>query len=233
MNGFAKTLITVCLALVPAIAADVPSFESIHATENVPLTLDPSSPFWSQARSVAIEKDTFGNVVPGLRTEVRSRWTKDNLYLLFTCPYKELNLKPNPDTHHETNQLWNWDVAEAFIGSDFNQITHYKEFEVSPQGEWVDLDVDMSNPHHEEGWTWNSGFEALAKIDPQKHIWYAAMRIPFSAIDSRVPAPGNTLRINLFRSGGPQNSPYSMNWQPSMSKTFHVPEKFGLIKLIE
>ena len=233
MNGFAKTLLTMFLALAPLAATDVPTFESRHANENAPLTLDPSSPFWRQSPTISIEKDTFGKVVPGLRTEVHTRWTKDNLYFLFVCPYKELNLKPNPDTRHETNQLWNWDVAEVFIGSDFNEIRHYKEFEVSPQGEWVDLDIDLSKPHHEEGWTWNSGFEALAKIDPQKHLWYAAMRIPFAAIDSRPPVPGSTLRINLFRSGGPPGATYSMNWQPTMSKTFHTPEKFGLIKLIE
>ena len=67
-----------------------------------------------------------------------------------------------------SNQLWNWDVAEAFIGSDFADIKHYKEFEVSPQGEWIDLDVDLHHPHHEEGWRWNSGFEAAARIDPKR-----------------------------------------------------------------
>ena len=70
----------------------------------------------------------------------------------------------------ETNELWNWDVAEVFIGSDFTDIKH-KEFEVSPQGEWADLDLTLHNPHHEEGWTWNSGLEVLAKIDRQKLVW--------------------------------------------------------------
>ena len=59
------------------------------------------------------------------------------------------------------------------------------------------------------------------------------MRIPYSAMDTRPAAAGNTLRINLFRSGGPPTRPYGIAWQPTMSKTFHVPEKFGLIKLVE
>jgi len=33
--------------------------------------------------------------------------------------------EPNP--LQETNELWNWDVAEVFIGSDFTDIKH-KEF---------------------------------------------------------------------------------------------------------
>ena len=53
------------------------------------------------------------------RTEVRTRWTAQNLYFLFVCPYAQLNLRPNPKTSTETYGLWNWDVAEVFIGADF------------------------------------------------------------------------------------------------------------------
>ncbi|MGC2195884.1 MAG: carbohydrate-binding family 9-like protein [Terriglobales bacterium] len=231
MSGFVKTLAVMLLGMLPALSADQPAVVSTHAKQDIPLQLNPDSPFWGDSSAVYMEKDAFGKTVPGYRTEVLTRWTKDNLYFLFICPYKQLHLKPDPNTRQETNQLWNWDVAEVFIGSDFSDIRRYKEFEVSPQGEWIDLDVNLHSPHHEDGWTWNSGFEVLAKIDPRKHIWYAAMRIPFSAIDSRPPAPGNTLRLNLFRSGGPPEHPYDIAWQPTMSKTFHVPERFGMIKL--
>lgn len=233
MTGFARTALAVLLSMVPTLAADVSTIESMHAKEDVRLMLDPSANFWKKAHPVFIDKDRFGNPVQAYRSEVRSRWTKDNLYLLFICPYKELSLKPNPNTKEETNELWNWEVAEAFIGSDFSDIQRYKEFEVSPQGEWVDLDIDLKKPHHEDGWTWNSGFAVVAKIDAEKHIWYAAMKIPYRAIDTRPAGRGNTLRINLFRSGGPPTHPYGITWQPTMSKTFHVPEKFGLIKLVE
>jgi hypothetical protein len=233
MNGFAKYAAIVLLALSPVMAADPATFESIYAEQDAALQLDPVSAFWNASSIAYIEKDSFGNPVPAYRTEVRARWTSKNLYLLFVCPYKQLHLKPNPTTQQETNQLWNWDVAEAFIGSDFADIQRYKEFEVSPQGEWVDLDINLHSPHHEDGWTWNSGFEALAKIDVRKHVWYAAMRIPFSAIDTRPPASGNTLRLNLFRSGGPRSHPYGLAWQPPMSKTFHTPERFGLLKLVK
>ena len=74
-----------------------------------------------------------------------------HLYLLFICPYTELNLKPDPTTSVETPRLWNWDVAEAFIGSDYERIGRYKEFQVSPQGEWVDLDIDRDNPKAQQG----------------------------------------------------------------------------------
>jgi hypothetical protein len=90
-------------------------------------------------------------------------------------PYETLNLKPQPSTSTETFRLGDWDVAEVFIGSDFPNIRRYKEFEISPQGEWVDLDIDLAKPHHKDGWTWNSGFAVTARTDPAAKTWYGAM----------------------------------------------------------
>src|SRR5581483_3199213 len=227
------TSLIVLFSFVPAFSADRRVITSTYAQQDVALQIDPASSFWSDSRPVYMEKDSFGKSVPAYRTEVRTRWTDKNLYFLFICPYEQLYLKPEPNTQQETNELWNWDVAEVFVGSDFKDIKRYKEFEVSPRGEWVDLDINLRSPHHEEGWTWNSGFEAMARVDEEKHVWYAAMRIPLSAIDPRPPAPGNKLRVNLFRSQGPPQHHQEVTWQPPMSKTFHVPARFGLLQLVK
>jgi hypothetical protein len=233
MNGFISVLLMLLvLSGVPA-APREGVVECVRANQDAPLTLDPVSPFWSDARAVTVEKNRFGKIVPNFRAAVRTRWTEKNIYFLFVSPYDELHLKPNPTTHNETNELWNWDVAEVFIGSDFNDIQRYKEFEVSPQGEWVDLDIDLHKPHHEDGWTWNSGFESAARIDQTQHMWYAAMRIPFSTIDHQVPVAGHTLRINFFFSQGTPAHHHELAWQPPMKETFHVPERFGLIRLVK
>jgi hypothetical protein len=232
MNGFAKLLFLLpVIAFGLVVPADQPVVECVKAEQDSPLELDPASPFWSASRPVYMEKDSFGKTVPHYRTEVRTRWTKNNLYFLFICPYEELHLKASPRTDTETYELWNWDVAEVFIGSDFSNIKRYKEFEMSPQGEWIDLDIDLSKPHHEEGWTWNSGFEVKAYIDRAKHTWYGAMRIPMVAIDQQPAVAGNTMRINLFRSQGPPPHRQAVTWQAPMSDTFHVPERFGLMRL--
>jgi hypothetical protein len=233
MNGFARVCLLVILGTSAALAADQNLIESTKAPEDIVLTTDPTAAFWQAARPVYAERDSFGKLVPGHRTEIRSRWTKNNLYFLFICPYEKLNLKPSPKTETETYELWNWDVAEVFIGADFQNIRRYQEFEVSPQGEWVDLDIDLAKPHHEEGWTWNSGFHVAARIDHEAKTWYAAMRIPLSAIDRRPPAPGLTFRINLFHSQGPAPDHKSIAWQAPMTRTFHTPERFGVLKLVD
>ena len=214
-------------------AADDGVIESTKAVQDAALSTDPAISFWQAARPVLADKAPFGQAQPRYRTEIRSRWTDKNLYFLFICPYEELNLKPSPSTSTETYQLWDWDVAEAFIGSDFQNIQRYREFEISPQGEWVDLDIDLTKPHHEDGWTWNSGFVVAARIDAKAKVWYGAMRIPFAALREQPPAVGDKFRINLFRSQGPPANRVAVVWQPTMSKTFHVPEKFGVLRLTE
>jgi len=204
---------------------------SVRASQDVALDTQPDSQFWREARPLTMDRENNGKRLRGDVVVVRSRWTTGNLYFLFQCPYDELYLKANPATATETNELWNWDVAEVFIGSDFQNIRRYKEFEVSPQGEWVDLDIDLAKPHHEDGWTWNSGFLATARIDEHRKVWYAAMRIPISAIDSRPPAEATEFRINLYVSEGPPSNHKSIAWRPTMKPNFHVPERFGMLRL--
>lgn len=215
-----------------AFAAD-PTIQSKWADSDPSLDTNSASSFWHGATPVYMDSNAHGQLEPKYRTEIRTRWTKENLYFLFICPYETLNLKPNPSTSTETNGLWDWDVAESFIGADFNDIRHYKEFEMSPRGEWVDLDINLDQPLPEGGWKWNSGFEVSARIDETAHVWYGAMRIPYSSIDSRDAAVGNTLRINLFRCQGPPPARHFLAWQPPMSDSFHVPERFGLLKLVK
>jgi Carbohydrate family 9 binding domain-like len=233
MNWSIATCLLVMTSAACAQDAEPGAFRSVYAAHDVSLDTNPHSEFWRNALPVHLEVDDHGKIVPMHRTEVRSRWTKENLYLLFICPYEELYLKPEPNTVDETNELWNWDVAELFIASDFQDIRRYKEFEVSPQGEWIDLDINLHLPHHEDGWVWNSGFIVSARIDHATKIWYGAMRIPFRAIDARLPHAGNRFRTNLFRSQGPPERHRSIAWKAPMSDTFHTPEKFGELILVD
>jgi len=207
--------------------------ESNRAPYDVEADTDPDSVFWRVASVIRAEQDNDGKPAKEYRTEIRSRWTPDNLYFLFVCPYKQLNLKPNPQTHTETNELWNWDVAEVFIGSDLHNIQKYKEFEVSPQGEWVDLDINLNAPHFKGDWKWNSGLKVSARVAPEIHKWYGFMRIPYASVDSIPASAGNNIfRINFFLSEGLGPNHKAIAWQPTHQSTFHVPKVFGTLKLV-
>jgi Carbohydrate family 9 binding domain-like len=212
-------------------AEEPASMVSHHARDGFELTADPNARPWKGVRGVFAEKGFQGETVAGHRTDIRSRWTDRDLYFLFVCPYEKLNLKPDPVTNAETNHLWDWDVAEIFIGSDFQRIRHYYEFEVSPQGEWVDLDIDRDSMQADKAIKWDSGFANKTRIDAAKKIWYVEMRIPFPAIDKRKPAAGLEYRLNLYRCQGAKPDRKYIAWQSTGKESFHVPEKFGRMKL--
>jgi hypothetical protein len=163
----------------PPTRPESPAARSVFSEEDCPLDPDSSSAFWRSAPVILLTRNAYGEPLGDPPTEVRSRWTRKSLYVIFTCPYETLSLRPDPVTSRETNRLWEWDVAEVFIRPDDAQIRRYKEFEVSPQGEWVDVDVDLDSPNHEEGWVWTSEMEVASRIDREHKIWNGAMQSVF------------------------------------------------------
>jgi hypothetical protein len=229
----AASIIAILLyAMAPAPQPDASQvLSSLFSPTDLELSTDPSSAVWSKAPRVVVDKNYLGEPIPGPPTEMRSRWTREHLYLLYICPYDELNLKPDPDRSAETPRLWNWDVGEAFIGSEVDPVTRYREFQVSPQGEWVDLDIDRENPKGQAGREWNSGFTVAARIDSPARIWYGVMRIPFASIETRPPEKGRKLRAGLYRIAGTGTAKRYYAWRPTGQTSFHVPQAFGAIQL--
>ena len=227
---FALLIGLLAASLFAAQQDDASVLRSAGSSRDFELSTDPASEPWAKAPRVLASRNYLGEPIAGRPTEIRSRWTRDHLYLLYICPYDELNLKPDPVTSAETPRLWNWDVAEAFIGSDVGPVTRYREFQVSPQGEWVDLDIDRENPKGQGGGKWNSGFTVAARIDPQARIWYGVMKIPFASIDDRPAEKGRSLRAGLYRIAGAAPRIYYA-WRPTGQTSFHVPQAFGTIRL--
>ena len=73
-------------------AAGAGQTESKRAQRDVESDVDPGSAFWRGAPAISLENDRSGVPVPGHKSEIRSRWTAQNLYFLVVCPYEELNL---------------------------------------------------------------------------------------------------------------------------------------------
>lgn len=219
------------LLLLAALAARGQDAVSLHAAKDFPLTANPAASVWRMEPSAVFEHGRYGEAVPAHRTEVRSRWTPANLYFLFTCRYEEMNPKPGPPAAGETNGLWDWDVAEVFIGSDFENFRRYKEFEVSPRGEWVDLsiEVDPNGRDLHGDWLWNSGFEKKTRIDEAHKTWYVEMRIPMQSIAAWQGAPGRAFRVNFYRCQGKRT--HYLAWRPVNQESFHKPEAFGKLVL--
>ena len=222
-----------CTLISPA--QDKAVFLSYFADKSVEPTGDPNSAFWKGIQGIVIDKSVLGPEMPQFRAEVRSRWTKEYVYFLFIGPYQKLTLKPNPDLANETYRLWEKDCFEVYLGADLEHTNRYREFQMSPEGEFLDLDIDSTKdkPGFNGEQNWNSGMKVKARIDEKKRIWYGEMRIPIAAVDKRPAQAGNEMRINLYRQDGELPNRDFLGWQPPGVWNPHHPEKFGTLRLVK
>jgi hypothetical protein len=218
----------VCEVTSPTAALTVP-----YVAKAPELNTDPHSATWSQAALASIVKDCTHQLdYPQLKTEVRAFWTDSDLYLLFISPYDQLNLWLPADNSKDRLKLWDRDVVEFFLGDDWTDIKHYREFEIAPTGDWVDLAIDLNHDKYEADW--NSGWQRLGRIDEANHTWYAAARVPLKSVSERPVKAGTKWRANLYRIDGLGEDPqrHFMCWQPTCvvnRDPNHVPERFGTL----
>lgn len=226
-----RTILVSIVLPLAAIAAGPPILLTHRATADWALTADPEAAPWKGIPGVRTSHDRYNQLVSGADTEIRSRWTKDNAYFLFISNYQTQHLKANP-TREETWGLWDYDVVEIFVGWELDKINRYKEFEFSPQDEFVDLDVDRDKANTID-WKWNGNVEYKNRLDRARKIWYCEIRIPWKAIEGREVKVDNELRLNLYRiEGGPKDRKY-LAWQPIYNPSFHTPQGFGRLRLVD
>lgn len=97
---------------------------------------------WNRANPISFCSDWQGKNPDAARdTEVRALWSRLALYLRFECRYRELHTFQDSAPNGRRDHLWDRDVAEAFLQPDPSQEGFYKEFEISPNGMWIDLDI--------------------------------------------------------------------------------------------
>ena len=194
--------------------------------------------FWTGARRINFDEAGFSRKKhPEARTIVASRWTRQYLYLAFWCHYQNLNIYEGEDPAQERWQLWERDVVEAFINPTPDRPSHYYEFEVAPNNQWLDLEIDLAQqPFISE--KWDSGFLHETRIDAQRHVWTVEMRIPIASMTAAAAQPMAEWRVNFYRCDGiGSDTPSRMlSWGAlplNLSEnSFHQPDSFGTLRFI-
>lgn len=195
-----------------------------------------SADVWKNAVWVAFDHDLTGkSKYPGSLTSVAAAWTDDSIYFAFRCRFDSLNVFENEDISKERWELWNRDVAEVFLNPQPERISHYYEFEVAPNNQWIDLEIEKKNEPFNDA-SWNSGFQHATRIDDENHVWMAEMRIPLRSMNVQTVHPGTAWRVNFFRAAGhgADNQRIFLAWSTiPEGQTFHVPSRFGILRLVK
>lgn len=196
-----------------------------------PLAADgfPTPTAWNSAEPVVFNSDWQGkNLDPERETQVRLLWNSDTLFLHYRSRYRALTVFPDADPSGRRDHLWDRDVVEVFLQPDPTYPGHYFEFEVSPNGYWIDLDIehgDRSDP--------NTGMKCRTHLDEKLKVWTAEIAIPLRSM-ARHFDPSVTWRVNFFRVEGAGEPRFYSSWRATNTPqpNFHVPTAFGKLRFL-
>jgi alpha-galactosidase len=184
----------------------------------------PPASAWEAAPPIRFSRDWQGlNADPERATEVRALWTPDTLYLRFDARYRTITVFADADAQGRRDQLWDRDVCEVFLQPDSPGLGRYKEFEVAPNGFWIDLDIRPEGKRDLE-----SGLRRRVERDETNKRWRAVLALPMNSLVPHFD-PSAVWRVNFFRVEGTAEPRFYSAWQPTRTAqpNFHVPEAFG------
>jgi len=184
----------------------------------------PAARAWENAPAIRFHQDWQGKHADRKReTEVRLLWTREVLYLRFLAHYRSVTVFPDAEASGRRDHLWDRDVVEVFLQPAGSNGPNYKEFEVSPNGFWIDLDIGPGEKRNLQ-----SGLRHRAKVDGRSKTWVAEMALPMKSLTAQFD-PTKAWRVNFFRVEGATEPRFYSAWRPTGTPVpnFHVPEAFG------
>ena len=210
-----------------------PVLQARHLSQDFRIDGTLDNPLWRTAAAVGMDQDSAnGAVLRSMATTVRALWSEKYLYLGYECPFSRLTVftpvQSGKRIGSKGESLWDRDVVEAFIRSDSTRPRRYAEFEVAPSNEKLEL---MVTNLPEKDFAWNSAFESMVKVDRAARVWRCELRIPLSALSESAVKAGTEWQINLFRCD--RGNDAFLAFRPTLSETFHVPDRFGVLQFAE
>jgi alpha-galactosidase len=197
---------------------------AVRMTEPVDGEGFPKQDSWEAAPGIRFNTDWQGkNADPERETEVRLLWAPETLYLQFRARYRVITVFGDAESSGRRDQLWDRDVAEVFLQPNSAELRRYKEFEVSPNAMWIDLDISPGEKHDLK-----SGLRRRVVLSERDKTWIAELALPMKSLVERFD-PGSIWRVNFYRVEGATEPRFYSAWQPTGTPVanFHIPEAFG------
>jgi len=198
-----------------------------HLAADIAINAAERSPQWDRSSAISFCANWQGvNPKPDRQTQVRVLWSNQTVYIRFDCLYQQLNVFDDADADRRRDKLWERDVAEAFLQPDASRERYYREFEVSPNGMWIDLDVFPGGIANLQ-----SGMKSSVALNEKARTLAAELAIPMRALTQHFD-PMHDWRANFYRVEGRQEPRSYLAWQPTgtPAPNFHVPAAFGIMR---
>lgn len=187
----------------------------------------PGEAAWRSTTAIQFCHDWQGkNADEGLRTEVRLLWSPEFLFVKFVARYRNITVFEDAEPNGRRDHLWDRDVAEVFLQPPDSKERCYKEIEVSPNGQWIDLDIAPGGKRNLQ-----SGLRRRVSIEKRKKVWQAELALPMKSLTAAFDS-ASAWRVNFFRAEGPAEPRFYSAWRPTRTPVpnFHVPECFGELR---
>jgi hypothetical protein len=189
---------------------------------------------WEKAQTIEVDKYWSGENVPKERRfKAKLLWSDTAVYVRFEANQKEpLIVSETPNLTSKTRGLWDRDVCEIFLAPNRAEFRKYFEFEIAPNGEWIDLGIHQMPDKRDTDWDYASGMQSKSLIGKDKILM--AIKIEWKAF-GKTPKAGDVWLGNIFRCVGKGKKRGYLAWSPTMTKeaSFHVPEKFGEFEFVK
>lgn len=167
------------------------------------------------------------------QTSVRLAYDDEALYVRFDCDDRDIW----GEATARDSKIFDEEVVELFIAPGVDTPVDYYEFEVSPLGTLLDLnlhspDGDRRTMQGNFGWDCPGLRWRAERYDADNH-WRAYLVVPWRSIGAPTQLP-TTWRANFYRIERPRGAaPEFSAWSPTMSDPpdYHRPAYFGTLLL--
>jgi hypothetical protein len=176
-------------------------------------------------------------------TQVDLCYSDTHLSFTFTA-YNETNFHFDP-SHGTNDNIWEYEVMEAFIYRGTDDPQFYFEYEVNPNNATFQAFIFNPSEDRSEGAPFDhlfvshpveDGFSAKTTLDKKKETWVSESEIPlafFNVKDGQ--AKGTDWRMQFLRTiTSPDTFPDQElgAWNPPPVASFHISKYFGKVKFI-
>jgi hypothetical protein len=153
-------------------------------------------------------------------------WTAAGLHLNLLCFERSMDKLRAICTTHDQGGLWDDDCVEVFLNPDPNNPRTSYHYIVNSKGAVWDGRRGVAA---ETGEAWNGTATVATQIEAKR--WRVSVTIPFADLGITAPAPGLSLKANVYRTRWVGGAQESSAWSPTNDPDYSAVKRFGTFVL--